>query len=68
MGHLGTHKDLEKLARRARKLGWDVRVTNSNHIRWTPPGEGVTPIMSGLTMNSGGVARTKLTLKKAGLE
>lgn len=36
MGHLGTHKDIEKLARKARRQGWTVEVTKGNHIRWTP--------------------------------
>lgn len=34
---LGTDKDLEALARRARKYGWAVEVTGGTHLRWTAP-------------------------------
>lgn len=63
--HLGTHKDVEKLARKARKAGWRVEVTSSNHLRWTPP-EGDF-IISGLTASSGGTTALKQKLRKAGL-
>ncbi len=64
-GLLGTNKDIEKLARRARKRGWVVEVTARNHIRWTSP-EGVT-YTSGLTMSRGGVSATLRNLRKIGL-
>lgn len=34
---LGTDKDVEALARRARKHGWTVEVTGGTHLRWTAP-------------------------------
>lgn len=46
----GMPKDLAKLARRVRKLGWTVEVTRSNHVRWTAP-DGWTHT-SGLTPGS----------------
>ena len=36
-GNLGINKDLEPLARRCRKAGWDVGVTKGNHVRWVAP-------------------------------
>lgn len=47
---LGTHKDLEKLARKCRSEGWSVAVGSSNHIVWTKPDGKV--IRTGLTMSS----------------
>ena len=65
MGNLGAHKDIEKLARRARKQGWQVEVTGGNHLKWTPPkGQ---PIYGGLTSNSSGVRKLMWDLRKAGL-
>lgn len=57
---LGTDKDLEKLARRARRAGWTVEVNGRNHVRWTAPdGQSFT---TGLTMNrrSATVARRRI--------
>lgn len=34
---LGTTKEIERLAREARRAGWTVEVNGANHIRWTPP-------------------------------
>lgn len=34
---LGTDSDVEKLARQARRSGFSVEVTGSNHLRWTAP-------------------------------
>lgn len=34
---LGTDKDVEALARKARKAGFTVEITRGNHIRWTAP-------------------------------
>jgi hypothetical protein len=39
-GSLGTDKDVEALARAARKAGWTVTVTRSNHLRWQAPEQG----------------------------
>lgn len=37
---LGSNSDIEKLARQARKKGFDVYVVRSNHIEWlAPPNE-----------------------------
>jgi hypothetical protein len=34
---LGTEKDVEKLARIARRSGFTVEVTSKNHLRWVAP-------------------------------
>jgi hypothetical protein len=36
-GALGTDKDVEALARRARRSGWTVSVDGSTHLRWEAP-------------------------------
>lgn len=57
---LGINKDLEALARKARKAGWTVEVNGRNHVRWTTPdGQSFT---TGLTMNrrSATVARRRI--------
>lgn len=58
---IGTDKDLEKLARRARRAGWTVEVTGRNHVRWTAP-DGRQSFTTGLTMNrrSTTVARRRI--------
>lgn len=35
---LGTDKDVEDLARRARRAGWTVTVDGRTHLRWQSPG------------------------------
>lgn len=45
---LGTDKDVEKLARRARQAGWTVEIDGGTHIRWRAPG-GSTMFSSPLT-------------------
>ncbi len=47
---LGINKDLEPMARLARRQGWDVAITARNHVRWTSPDGHV--LYSGLTMSS----------------
>ena len=47
---LGINKDLEPLARLARRKGWDITITRRNHVRWTSPDGHV--LRSGLTMSS----------------
>lgn len=37
VGSFGTDKDVEELARRARKAGWTVQVDGGNHLRWSSP-------------------------------
>lgn len=37
---LGTDKDVEALARRARKAGWTVDIDGGTHIRWQCPDGG----------------------------
>lgn len=66
MARLGTHKDLEKLARNARRAGWSVELTKGNHVRWTPP-EGDF-IIGGLTSSSRGVQNLRARLRRAGLQ
>lgn len=52
MSRLGTHKDVEKVARRARKQGWTVEVAKgSTHIVWTSP-DGETQVRTSLTPRS----------------
>jgi hypothetical protein len=48
---LGTDKDVEDLARRARKAGWTVSIDGKNHIRWDAPEGG--SFRSALTGSSG---------------
>jgi hypothetical protein len=36
-GNLGTDKDVEALARAARKAGWRVGIDGANHLRWQGP-------------------------------
>lgn len=37
---LGANKDVEKLARKARKGGIEVTITRGNHLRWSDPKTG----------------------------
>ncbi|MCA1842258.1 MAG: hypothetical protein LC792_03535 [Actinobacteria bacterium] len=48
-GALGTDKDVEGLARRARRAGWTVSIDGSTHIRWQGPegGEFRSPLTGG---------------------
>jgi hypothetical protein len=62
---LGANKEIEKLARVARKQGWEVTVTGGNHLKFTPP-EG-RPIFGGLTTCGPGMKKFSAHLKKAGL-
>lgn len=64
---LGTNKEIEKLARKARKQGWTVEITKKNHLKFTPP-DGGRPIFGGLTPCNTGVKKFTSHLKKAGLE
>lgn len=36
-GRLGANKEIEALAKVARKQNWTVTVTGGNHLKWTPP-------------------------------
>lgn len=45
---LGTDKDVEKLARAARRAGWDVVITGKNHLKWISP-DGKDKLTSALT-------------------
>lgn len=47
-GRLGTSKDVEKLARTARRAGWTVEITGKNHLRWISP-NGKDKLTSALT-------------------
>lgn len=64
---LGANKEIEKLARKARKQGWEVKVTGGNHLKFTPPNGG-RPIFGGLTTCGTGMKKFSAMLKKAGLE
>lgn len=48
-GRLGTDKDVEALARAARKNGWVVSIDGGTHIRWQSPttGEFRSPLTGG---------------------
>lgn len=68
-GRLGASKDIEKVAKAARRQKWTVTVTGGNHIRWLSP-NGKDIVISGLTGSTGNDAgwRKSLTqLKRAGL-
>ena len=61
---LGMPKDLEKLARELRRLGWVVEVTRGNHVRWANPATGFVTF-TGLTPSSDAARRAMRTLRKA---
>lgn len=49
---LGTDKEVEKLRRIAEQNGFDVKITNSNHLKWRAPhvvGELPSVLVSPLT-------------------
>lgn len=64
---LGANKDIEKLARAARKQGWTVEVTRGNHVKFIPPDGGRFHIGS-LTGCQSGDKKFAAQLKKAGLQ
>jgi hypothetical protein len=79
-GRLGTNKETEALAKKARKQGWTVEVTGGNHLKWTPPPldkpkekwteedkERQTPEICGLTPVSVAFVTLKRRLAKKGL-
>jgi hypothetical protein len=79
-GRLGASKEIEELARGARKQGWSVVVTSGNHIKWSPPPldkprEKWTeedqiqqrPAISGLTPVSAAFSKLKSQLRRKGL-
>jgi hypothetical protein len=63
---LGANKEIEKLARLARKQGWAVTVTGGNHLKFQPPNG--RPVFGGLTTCGPGVKKFQSMLRKAGLE
>jgi hypothetical protein len=63
---LGANKEIEKLARKARKQGWTVEVTGGNHLKFQPPNGG--PIFGGLTTCGPGMKKFMAHLRKAGLK
>lgn len=63
---LGANKEIEKIARTARKQGWDVSVTGGNHLKFTPPNGG-SPVFGGLTTCGPGVKKFVSMLRKNGL-
>lgn len=65
-GRLGADKEIEKIAKAARKQGWTVGVTGGNHIKWVTP-KGETAVISGLTGATPGWIKAKNQLIKAGL-
>jgi predicted RNA binding protein YcfA (HicA-like mRNA interferase family) len=66
-GRLGADKEIEKIARDARKEGWDVTITGGNHIRWRSP-DGKSTVISGLTGATPGWVKAKSQLRRAGLK
>lgn len=64
---LGANKEIEKIARIARKQGWTVEVTGGNHLKFTPPNNG-RPIFGGLTTCGPGVKKFMSHLRKSGLK
>jgi predicted RNA binding protein YcfA (HicA-like mRNA interferase family) len=65
-GHLGANKDIEKLARSARKSGWDVFVTRGNHLRFNGPNGEV--IIGSLSAGVTSVKKLSSQLRKAGIQ
>lgn len=64
---LGANKEIEKLARKAKKQGWTVEITRGNHLKFVPPGGG-RPVFGGLTSCQVGVKKFSSQLRKAGLQ
>lgn len=61
-------KPLQDLYRTARKAGWTVEVSGSNHLRWCPP-DGGRPIYSALTTRDNREAlNVRGKLRRAGLK
>lgn len=65
--HLGTDKDIEKLARKARQQGWEVHITGKNHLKWIPPQKDQPIIIGGLSSCRSGVSQLQRRLARAGL-
>lgn len=59
-------KDIERVAKTAIKLGWDVKVSGGNHVKWLSP-DGETFLTSALTCNSQSWANFKVLLRRHGL-
>ena len=65
---LGTDKDVEKLARTARRAGWQVMVSTSNHLHWISP-DGSKKIVSSLTWgDQRRIKRVVKALKDSGVD
>lgn len=64
---LGANKEVEKIARKAKKQGWEVTVTGGNHLKFVPPGGG-QPVFGGLTTCGPGMKKFIAHLRKAGLQ
>jgi hypothetical protein len=65
-GRLGADKEIEQVAKKARKANWEVSITGGNHIKWlSPNGEDI--VISGLTGCGPGWIKAKNQLKRAGL-
>jgi hypothetical protein len=61
-------KPLQDLYREARKAGWTVEVSGSNHLRWVPPDDG-RPVYSALTTRDNREAlNVRGKLRRAGLK
>lgn len=63
---LGANKEIEKIARTARKQGWTVEVTGGNHLKFTSPSG--ARVYGGLTACGPGVKKFMSALRKAGLQ
>lgn len=68
-----SNKDINELARKAIRLGWNVFVSGRNHIRWVPPDEivqkyGKAFVTTSLTPSDNyAINQIERDLKKAGL-
>ena len=64
--HMGADKDTNKLIRAARKQGWNVSLTNGNHVKFVPPGTG-SIIFGSLTGSVTSQRKLRAQLQKAGV-
>lgn len=63
---LGTDKDIEKIAKAARRQGWQVDITRGNHLRFRSP-DGLQTIIGSLSGNVTSNKKLKSQLMKAGV-
>lgn len=62
-------KTLTRLIEAAEAQGWKVRMTGSNHYRWTSPDKRIRPIFTGATTGGGrGMPNALACLRRGGLK